>query len=76
MAGSTTSATRCTGAPGFRLLRREVEDLVSALHGHRHLNDVKARAELTRVNRELKRIRTQLSALEDRRTKLIAHFGD
>jgi hypothetical protein len=60
------------GNPWFRLLRREVEGLVTARHGDRHLKELQARAELARVNRELRRLRTQLAALEERRSKLIS----
>jgi len=58
------------GNPWLRLLRREVEDLVSARHGQRYLRERQARTELARVNRELKQLRTQLAALEERRAAL------
>jgi hypothetical protein len=60
------------GNPWLRLLRREVEGLVQARHGDRYLRERQARAELARVNRELKRVRTQLAALEERRSELIS----
>jgi hypothetical protein len=60
------------GNPWFRLLRREVEDLVKTSHGSQYLKDRQAKAELARVNRELKVLRTQLAALEERRSKLIS----
>ena len=41
------------GNPWLRLLRREVEDLVSTRHGERYLRERQARTELARVNREL-----------------------
>ena len=41
------------GNPWLRLLRREVEDLVTTRHGERYLRDRQARTELARVNREL-----------------------
>src|SRR5271155_6142311 len=55
------------GSPWLRLLRREVEDLVSTRHGERYLREQQARTELKRVNRELKQLRTQLTTLEERR---------
>jgi hypothetical protein len=64
------------GNPWLRLLRREVEDLVSARHGERYLRERQARAELARVNRELKQFRTQLAALEERRSVLQAELGE
>ncbi|MGH3421303.1 MAG: hypothetical protein ACRDOD_17155, partial [Streptosporangiaceae bacterium] len=42
------------GNPWLRLLRREVEDLVSTGHGERYLRERQARTELARVNRELR----------------------
>jgi hypothetical protein len=60
------------GNPWLRLLRREVEDLARAGYGDRHIKERQARAELARVNRELKRLRVQLAALEERRSELIS----
>jgi hypothetical protein len=45
------------GNPWLRLLRREVEDLVSTRHGELYLREQQARTELKRVNRELKQLR-------------------
>ncbi len=64
------------GNPWLRLLRREVESLVAAGYGDRHLRERQARAELARVSRELKRLRTQLAALEERRSALISGLGE
>jgi hypothetical protein len=64
------------GNPWLRLLRREVEDLVSSRHGERYLLERQARAELKRVNRELKQHRAQLAALEERRSALLAELGE
>jgi hypothetical protein len=64
------------GNPWLRLLRREVEDLVSARHGERYVREQQARAELKRVNRESKQLRAQLAALEERRSVLMAEFGE
>ena len=64
------------GNPWLRLLRREVEDLVSTGHGQRYLREQQARAELKQVNRELKQHRAQLAALEQRRSALLAELGE
>ena len=58
------------GNPWLRLLRRDVENLVKTLHGDRHLRERQARAELARIDRELKRVRAQLAELEQRRDEL------
>lgn len=62
------------GNPYLRLLRREVECLVKARHGGEHLKEKQAKAELARVNRELRRLRAQLTELEDRRRSLMAEL--
>lgn len=64
------------GNPWMRLLRREVEDLVSTRHGERYLRERQARAELKQVNRELKQHQAQLAALEERRSALLAELGE
>jgi hypothetical protein len=64
------------GNPWLRLLRREVEDLVGTRHGERYLREQQARTELKRVNRELKQLRGQLSALEERRAALLAELAE
>jgi ribosomal protein L19E len=64
------------GNPWLRLLRREVEALARASHGDRDVNQQQARAELRRVNREIRRLRTELAELEERRAKLTSDLGD
>ena len=64
------------GYPWLRLLRREVEDLVSTRHGERYLRERRARTELKRVNRELKQLRTQLTALEERQAALLSELTE
>ena len=63
------------GNPWLRLLRREVEDLARTLHGDRDVREKQARAELARVNRELRQLRSQLAALEERRAALLSELG-
>ena len=64
------------GNPWLRLLRREVEDLVSTRHGERFLRERQARTELKRINRELKQLRAQLTALEERRAALLSELDE
>lgn len=64
------------GNPWLRLLRREVEDLVSTLHGERYLREQQTRAELRQVSRELKQLRTRLTALEERQAVLRSELAD
>ena len=64
------------GNPWLRLLRREVEALVQQKHGNNYLKDRQSKAELARINRELKRLKTQIARLEERKSKLIASAGN
>jgi hypothetical protein len=64
------------GNPFLRLLRREVEDLTRTLHGDRYLRERQARTELARIDRELKQLRAQLAALEERRAALLSGLGE
>ena len=64
------------GNPWLRLLRREVEDLVRTRHGDRYLRERTARTELAQINRELKQLRAQLAALEERRAALLAELAE
>ncbi len=63
------------GNPWLRLLRLEVEALVSEKHGDHYLKDRQANTELARINRELKRLKTEIAELEAQKTKLIAARG-
>jgi hypothetical protein len=60
------------GNPWLRLLRREVEDLMSGTYNDRQHRRWRAKAELARVDKELKELRAQLSGLEERRAGLLA----
>jgi hypothetical protein len=64
------------GNPWLRLLRREVEELARNLHGERNFRERQARTELARINRELKQLRAQRVALEERRTALLFELGE
>lgn len=63
------------GNPFLRLLRREVEALVKAQHGQGHFESQQAKTELARVNRELKQLKIQVAALEERKAQLNAQLG-
>ena len=63
------------GNPFLRLLRREVELLVRRKHGEDYLQGQQARTELAGINRELKKVKKQIAALEGRKSKLLAGLG-
>jgi hypothetical protein len=62
--------------PWYRLLRREVEALVKERGGSDHLAQVKAKAELAKVERELRRLHKEIKALEEQRAALLATLGE
>lgn len=63
------------GNPWLRLLRSDVEDLVKETHGDRYLRQRQVRAELTRVETELRRVRAHLAELEQERSDFTAELG-
>ena len=62
------------GSPFLRLLRREVEALVTTKRGGDYLKARKAKTELARVNRELKLLKTQIAVLEERKSQLMTEL--
>jgi hypothetical protein len=63
------------GNPWLRLLRREVENLVTARYGDGYLRERQAKAALARVNLDLKRLRAQLAELEEQRSRLLSDLS-
>ena len=63
------------GNPWLRLLRREVEELARSRHGDRYVDQQQDMAELTRVNREIRRLRSELAELENQRSALTSRLG-
>jgi hypothetical protein len=47
----------------------------SGKHGANYLKDQQKKTELARINRELKRLKTQMAALEERKAELIGGAG-
>ena len=63
------------GNPWFRLLRHEVEALVSEKSGKDHLHKKKLQKELADLNKEARKIKIRLKAIERRRAELVAELG-
>ena len=59
------------GNPWIRLLRHEVEALVSEKSGRDHLHKKKLQKELADINKESRRLKTRLAAIERRRVELM-----
>jgi hypothetical protein len=60
------------GNPWLRLLRREVEELMDSTYNDRDHRKRRARAELARIDRDLKKLRAEVAALEEHRATLLA----
>ena len=63
------------GNPFLRLLRREIEALVKKKHGADFLKERQTNTELAQLNREVKRLKRQLAALEVRKSQLVDAIG-
>jgi hypothetical protein len=64
------------GNPWLRLLRREVEELARSRHGDGYVNQQQDKAELARINREIRRLRSELAELEKQRSALSSRLGE
>lgn len=60
------------GNPWLRLLRSELEALMESTYNDRDHRHRRATAELARIDRDLRRLRAEVAALEEQRTKLLA----
>jgi hypothetical protein len=64
------------GNPWLRLLRREVEELMLSTHNDRDHRSRRASAELARIDRDLKKVRSELAALEEQRARTLAELEE
>ncbi len=64
------------GNPWFRLLRREVEALVSKKGGPGYLHKKKLQKELADLNKEARKLKTRLAAIERRRAELTKELAE
>lgn len=63
------------GNPWFRLLRHEVEALVSERSGQDHLRKQKLQKELADIDKETRKLKTRLAVLARRREQLLNEIG-
>ena len=63
------------GNPWLRLLRHEVEALVTKKSGKDHLHKKKLQKELSDLNKEARKLKTRLTAVERRRGELMKELG-
>lgn len=59
------------GNPCFKLLRNEVEDLVTEKYGTDYLKTKKIKAELSKINTEIRSLKRKISQLEKRKKELL-----
>ena len=64
------------GNPYFKLVRSEVEAFVDEKYGCNYLKNKKNKKELAQVNTELKRLKTHVVSLEQRKAELLASLDE
>jgi hypothetical protein len=64
------------GNPFLRLVRREVEALVSEKYGDGYMKEKQLKKELAEVNKTLRALKSQTLSLEKRKTELLKLLGD
>ncbi len=64
------------GNPYLKLIRKEVEALVTEKYGADYLKKKKFKNELSQVNRELRGLKSKISALEKRKIELIEKINE
>jgi len=57
--------------PYFKLVRSEVEAFVDEKYGSNYLKKKKIKKELAQTNKELKRLKTRVASLEQRKAELL-----
>ncbi len=62
--------TSMYGNPCIKLIRAEVEAFVTEKYGADHLKSRKTRTELNKINTELRRLKRQITVLEQRKALL------
>lgn len=64
------------GNPYFKLLRSEVEAFVIEKYGKDYLERKRVKKDLAQINKELKSLKTQVAALEQKRVELLERFNE
>jgi hypothetical protein len=64
------------GNPYLRLLRHEVEALVRDTSGQEHLHKKMLQKELADLNKEARKLKTRLNAIERRRAELMKELNE
>lgn len=64
------------GNPYLRLIRSEVEALVNENYGHSYLKKKQLKKELAQTKRDLKKLKAQVTSLEQRKSELQASLDE
>ena len=62
--------------PYFKLVRSEVEAFVTEKYGDNYLTGKRNKNELAQINKELKSLKAQVVALEQRKTEVLASLDE
>lgn len=68
--------TSIYGNPCLRLLRHEVEALVNEKYGHDYLNQKKLKKELSEVNKKLKKLKSEVDFLEQKKNTILKSLNN
>jgi len=64
------------GNPYYKLIRSEVETFVAEKYGGNYLREYKIKKKLAQTNKKLKKLKTQVASLEQRKAELLANLDD
>lgn len=64
------------GNPYLKLIRNEVEALVDEKYGKNYLKHKKIKKELAQVTKELKKLKSQIVSLEQKKAELLASLDE
>ncbi len=64
------------GNPYFKLLRSEVEAFATEKYGKEYLEKKKIEKELTQINKELKKLKTQIATFEQKKVELLERLNE
>jgi hypothetical protein len=68
--------TSIYGNPCIRLLRHEVESLVNEKYGDDYLNQKKLKKELSQVTKELKKLKSEIDFLEEKKNTILKSLNN
>jgi NADPH-dependent curcumin reductase CurA len=64
------------GNPYFKLIRSEVESYVTEKYGEKYLENRKLEHKLIQINKEIRKLRSELKRLEEKKAELLEKIGE